>query len=57
MEAGNFAQILGWLREKVYRKGKLYPPRELVTQVTGRPMEPSDFLAGLTAKYSDIYGL
>jgi carboxypeptidase Taq len=57
MEAGEFKPILGWLQEKIYRKGKLYAPRELVTQVTGRPMEATDFLKGLTAKYSDIYGL
>jgi carboxypeptidase Taq len=57
MGAGDFRPILGWLQEKIYRKGKLYPPRELVTQVTGRPMDPADFLKGLTAKYSEIYGL
>ncbi len=57
MAKGEFAPILGWLTDKVYQHARSIPPRELVTQVTGRPMEPTDWLAYATAKYSDIYGL
>lgn len=57
MAAGNFKPILGWLTDKVYRFGRSIPPRELVTQVTGRPMEPTDWLAYASSKYKDIYSL
>lgn len=55
--AGNFAPILGWLREKVYSKGKKYTPKDLVMQVTGKPMGAQDYIEGLTAKYVDVYNL
>jgi len=57
MAKGDFKPILGWLREKVYSQGKKYPPRELVKRVTGKPLEATDYLEGLGAKYREIYGL
>lgn len=57
IEKGDFATILGWLQRNIYSKGRKYPPKELVMQVTGKPMGAEDYVAGLTAKYSEIYGL
>jgi len=57
MASGNFAPILGWLQEKVYRQGSRYTPKELVLQVTGRPLDANDYLAGLDKKYREIYGI
>ena len=57
MAKGDFAPILDWLRAKIYHQGRLYTPRELITRASGRPMEPTDFLAGMSAKYRDIYCL
>ena len=57
MAAGDFAPILGWLTDKVYSKGQSIPPRQLVTNITGRGMEAKDWLAYATAKYEDVYGL
>ena len=57
MVAGNFKPILDWLVEKVYRQAKRYSSRELVTQITGRPMEPHDWLEYATQKYTSIYSL
>jgi carboxypeptidase Taq len=54
---GDFAPILGWLRDKVYSKGRKYTPKDLVTQVTGKPMGASDYLEGLEQKYRNIYGM
>jgi carboxypeptidase Taq len=54
---GEFAPILGWLREKVYSKGRKYTPKDLVMQVTGKPMGAQDYIEGLTVKYVDVYGL
>jgi carboxypeptidase Taq len=57
MAAGNFAPILGWLRDNLYSQGKRYAPKELIKRVTGKPMGAADYLAGLEAKYTEIYRL
>jgi carboxypeptidase Taq len=57
MEAGNFEPILGWLQEKVYRQGRKYTPKDLIQRVTGKPLDATDYLAGLKEKYSAIYEL
>jgi len=54
---GNFAPILEWLVEKVYRHGSKYKPTELIHRVTGKPLGPEDYLAGITSKYRAVYGL
>lgn len=57
MEQGNFAPILEWLQQKIYRQGRKYTPKELVMRVTGKPMGAEDYLAGLDKKYREIYDL
>lgn len=57
MSSGNFAPILGWLQDKIYRQGKRLTPKELVLQVTGKPLDPSDYLQGLDRKYRQLYSL
>ncbi len=53
--AGDFAPILTWLQQKIYSQGKMYPPKELVMRVTGKPIGADDYLAGINAKYRAIY--
>ena len=55
IEAGDFAPILGWLTEKVYAKGRSVRPKDLVREVTGKPMGADDYLTGLGAKYRSLY--
>lgn len=57
IEKGDFAPILGWLQEKIYVKGRSVPPKELVQQVTGEPMNAKAYLDGLGKKYRALYGL
>jgi carboxypeptidase Taq len=57
MREGNFAPILDWLTEKIYSKGSIMTPKELITQVTGKPMGPEDYLVHIEAKYRGLYGL
>lgn len=54
---GEFAPVLGWLREKIYSKGRKYTPRDLVMRVTGKPMGAQDYVDGLGKKYAEIYNL
>jgi carboxypeptidase Taq len=54
---GKFEPILEWLKAKIYSKGKKFPPKDLVLQVTGKPIQADDYLSSLSAKYREIYNL
>ncbi len=54
---GEFGPILGWLQENIYSKGRSIPPKDLVMQVTGKPIGADEYVAGLDAKYRAIYGI
>lgn len=54
MAAGNFKPILGWLQDKIYSQGKRFTPRDLITRVTGRPMESKDYVLGMQRKFEQI---
>ena len=45
--AGQFAPLLGWLREKIHCHGKRYLPRELVRKVTGADLHATPLLRHL----------
>jgi len=57
IERGEFAELLGGLREKVHRFGAKYEPQVLVKRVTGSKIDPKPYLQYLKNKYSAIYGL
>ena len=58
IEVGRFAPLREWLRAKVHSKGSLLPSADaLLESVTGRPLQPAVFLASLSRKYSELYGL
>ena len=48
---GDFAPLLGWLRAKVHGQGSLYGFNDLLRHATGKPLDPRDFQAHLTARY------
>ncbi|GIX06951.1 MAG: carboxypeptidase M32 [Candidatus Poribacteria bacterium] len=52
---GEFAPILEWLRERVHRHGRFYPPSELIERATGAPASGEDFLAYVREKYLPLY--
>lgn len=54
---GQFAALLGWLREKVHRHGCKFEPQDLLQQVTGSRINPAPYLRYLKHKYGEIYGL
>lgn len=55
--SGNFAPILSWLTEKIWRYGKEKDPAWLIENATGEPFNPQYYLDYLTRKFSDVYGL
>ena len=48
---GDFGPLLGWLRHNVHRHGAAYGFNDLLRQATGKPLDPADFEAHLTARY------
>ncbi len=54
---GEFAPLLGWLRENVHAHGARYTATELVERATGRPLSAADFLADRAATAASVYGV
>jgi carboxypeptidase Taq len=54
---GDYAPLLAWLTENVYRHGRAYSVSELLTRATGRDLTNKPYLNYLKAKYTDLYGL
>jgi carboxypeptidase Taq len=52
---GEFEPILGWLQTNVYRAGRKFAPKDLVLRVTGKAMDPTDYLDGLEQKVAEVY--
>ncbi|HUN43931.1 MAG TPA: carboxypeptidase M32 [Acetobacteraceae bacterium] len=48
---GDLAPLLGWLRANVHSKGSLLGFDDLLRAATGKPLDPTDFEAHLTARY------
>ncbi len=57
IRSGEFAPLLGWLREKVHRHGSKFEPQELIQRVTGSKIDPAPYIRYLSRKYAEIYGL
>lgn len=51
-ERGEFAPLREWLRENVYRFGRMYSPAELLERVAGSPIDPEPYLDYLRTKFS-----
>jgi carboxypeptidase Taq len=54
---GEFAPLLGWLRERIHRHGQRWTAGELVRNVTGKPLSHDDWIASMEQKYGELYGL
>jgi carboxypeptidase Taq len=48
---GDLSPLLGWLRVKVHVQGSLLGFDDLLRAATGKPLDPKDFEAHLTARY------
>ncbi len=55
--AGDFAPLLSWLQQNIYRHGRKYWPQELTQRVTGEKLQVRSFMRYLKAKYTEIYNL
>jgi carboxypeptidase Taq len=51
MGLGDLSPLMNWLRNNVHAHGSLMGFNELLTQATGKPLDPADFQAHLRARY------
>ncbi|MHA2175367.1 MAG: carboxypeptidase M32 [Candidatus Hodarchaeales archaeon] len=56
LRSGNLKPIIDWLSEKVHQHANLYDPADLVTKITGEPVNTKYFLEYCEKKYSQLYG-
>ncbi len=57
LAAGDYAPLLGWLTENVYRHGRAFDANELLQRSTGSTLDAAPFLHYLDAKFTDVYDL
>lgn len=48
---GDFGPLLAWLRDNVHSAGRRLPAPDLLTDITGRPLETAPFKEHLKARY------
>jgi len=54
---GDLATLHDWLRQSIYRHGRVFTAAELVQRVTGAPIGVDALMDHLSRKYGAIYGL
>jgi carboxypeptidase Taq len=54
IEKGNFAELLGWLRQIIHRHGRKFMPEELVQRALGEGIQAEPFLEYLRGKYAKV---
>jgi carboxypeptidase Taq len=57
LRRGEFARVLGWLRQKIHHAGRTWPAGELCRRVTGAPLSTQPLLRYLRGKYGALYGV
>jgi carboxypeptidase Taq len=55
--SGDYAPLRAYMVENVHRHGRRYTRNQLLEKATGRALDPEPYIAHLTAKYSELYGL
>jgi carboxypeptidase Taq len=56
LATGDYAPLLRWLTENIYRHGRAFTPSELLIRATGEDLQTGEYLAYLAGKYGEIYG-
>jgi len=51
IEQGDFAPLRSWLAKKIHRHGSRYSTAEVLTEATGRPLDPVSFQNHIRTRY------
>jgi carboxypeptidase Taq len=52
---GDFSRLRSWLKTELHQHGRMYQPQELVSRITGGPIDPEPYLRYLEGKYTAVY--
>ncbi len=55
--SGNFAELLGWLREHIHRPGRKFTASELLRRITDSDIDAGAWLGYVRAKFGRLYDL
>jgi len=55
VENGEFEKVRGWLTDKIYSKGRMYEPKELLKRVTNNDFDSKYFINYISEKYTNMY--
>jgi len=55
LAVGDYAPLLGWLTENIYRHGRAFSPDELLQRAAGRSLTVEPYLAYLRGKFYDLF--
>jgi carboxypeptidase Taq len=55
--AGEFGELLGWLRRNIHVHGRKFTPNELMRRVVGGGVAAEPYLAYLRQKFGELYGI
>jgi carboxypeptidase Taq len=55
--AGEFGELLGWLRRNIHVHGRKFTPGELMRRVVGGGVAAGPYLAYPRQKFGELYGL
>lgn len=53
--AGDFTALLTWLRTHIHQYGRTQKPGEIMTRITGEPLNADDFVTYINTKFADVY--
>lgn len=54
---GHIDKINDWMKERVFKRADMLDPKPWIKEITGRSLEPDDFMDYLDDKYSEMYGI
>jgi carboxypeptidase Taq len=54
---GEFVPLRDWLRERLYRHGAKFKPKEMIERVVGGPIDVGPYLRQLRERAVEIYGI
>jgi carboxypeptidase Taq len=54
---GKFDTLLGWLNRNIHTHGRKFTGEELTQRITGEGIQSRDYIAYLTRKLTEVYGL
>lgn len=57
LSSGNLSPICEWLRERIWRHGRIFDSEEMIKKACGSPFDPSHYTSYLKEKYRSMYGL